>query len=134
MPCPAAIDRAVPILRKLTAILFVLLATLAFSLPAAASIAHDAGHPPVAGGIEAHFHFVGDNQESGDRDSSHDVDDRSAKDGVGHSHPPLSLADPGLLPSNFLVLPAAGAHLPQEWSVKSLPTRAWTPHERPPRA
>lgn len=132
--CLIAIERAVPILRKLKAMLFMLIATLAFSVPVAPSIAHNAGHTPTSGPAQAHFGFFVDLAAVEDGDSTTDFDDRSAQDRVGHSHPPISMADPGLLASVHLAFPSLGGELPQEWSVNVLPTRSWTPDERPPRA
>lgn len=116
-----------PILRKFTTLLLLLVATLALSVPAAASIAHESDHEV---GAEVHFHFAGEDQDgSADQDT-----DRSNDQGVDHGHPPFSATDPGLLNSSSLGPMLLSAPLPQDWSVRELKTLSWIPQKRPPKA
>lgn len=107
--------------------LLLLVATLALSVPAAASIAHEADHNP---GVELHFH---DGNVTDDGSTDH-RDQRSDSQGVGHGHPPFSATDPALLASATLPLLLFCEQLPQDWSVRELQTLTWSPHKRPPRA
>jgi len=120
------------ILRRFLAALMFLVATVALSAPAAASIVHRVDHipAPVSAG-EHHYHAA-----NGDVD----VHEESAPDGSGqsgngtaHSHPQVLGAEPAMLGSAETPLPPLAAQLRQEWTVRELKTLSWSPHRRPPR-
>lgn len=111
------------------------IATLAFSVPAAASNAHRLAHveAPVTVGHHHHHGALPGDIETHD-DQSDDRSDADRKDkGVAHGHAGAAAGELLVAETNrptFLFL--LPGH-PLAWLVHRLTTRGWTPHQRPPR-
>ena len=112
-----------------------LIATLALSVPAAASNAHRLAHVGVPVTAKQHHHHgasMGDVETHEDQTTDRSEADRKDK-GVAHSH---ASAAPGELlaaeTSQPIFLRSMPGH-PLAWSVHRLTTRGWTPNQRPPR-
>lgn len=113
-----------------------LIAVLAFSVPAAASNAHRLAHVevPVTVGEQHHHHGVSAGQVETHDEQSDDQSDNDRKD-KGISHPHASAAAGDMLAADThqsIVLRSTPGH-PRAWAVHRLTTRGWTPHQRPPR-
>lgn len=129
----ALIARSVLILRRVLASLLLLIATVALSAPAAASIVHGVDHIPAPVSAGEHHHHA----DSGDVDVHEegvpDPSDQSGSNGIAHSHPPFLGAEPAMLGSALMPLPLLAAQVQKEWTVRELKTLSWSPHKRPPR-
>lgn len=124
---------AVLILRSFLAGLMFLIATLALSVPAAASVAHAVNHIPASVSAGQHHHHADNGNVDVHEESAPDGSGQSGGKGTAHSHPPGYGAEPAMLGSTVAPLPPAARQLRQEWTVRELKTLSWSPHRRPPR-
>lgn len=125
--------RVVPILRKFLPALMLLIASIALSVPAAASMTHAVGHIPTPVSAGEHHHHADNGNVDVHDESAPDGSGQSGGKGAAHSHAPGLGAEPAMLGSTVAPLSLLAAQVRQEWTVRELKTLSWSPHRRPPR-